>query len=192
MQITIDRILKKDSVYITITAKNACGFEDMNLEKTLSNKEVLVQVSRKYNLDDFVIKERCLDNISRPILKDIVITKDNIAQYYEFMSDEDKKAHKSVLHSLHGERWDAIWAFMEQDSLIFDSGEGLDYSILDNNYNPIIFNIDTVSYYLGASYFGVKDTLKPIDEYIAEIKGSSEYIKEIKLSVEYQTWLSNL
>ena len=91
------------------------------------------------------------------------ITKDNIHLYYEFMSDEDLKGYSELLNEIVDERFDYI-----EDVLNFKES---------SNYN----SEDAFDVYMSSklTLFGIKDTLKPIDEYIAEIKESSEYKKYI-------------
>lgn len=50
--------------------------------------------------------------------------------------------------------------------------------VSENNENEIHWKyLDYTKKYLGYSIFGVKDTLKPIDEYITQIKDSDAYKK---------------
>jgi len=81
----------------------------------------------------------------------VTITKDNIHLYYEFMSDEDK----NIYHNL-------IW------------------TLLVERYKFIIKTLSLCDFQVGVGFFKVKDTLKPIDEYIEEIKESSKYKEYIK------------
>jgi len=97
----------------------------------------------------------------REYLAAITITKDNIHFYYEFMSDEDLKKTGGILSFIFNPRMVVI-------------KNDINFKNIDSDYfffNSRIFNGKT----LEQSFFGVKDTLKPIDEYIEEIKGSSEY-----------------
>lgn len=109
----------------------------------------------------------------------VVIDKDNITLYYEFMSDEDLIEHKNaqIVVPLLTTRF-------------FEAFKSLNIDI-DNNdtYDNIITNhiVNTIGcgdndYVIRQTMFGIKDTLKPIDEYIEDIKASSEY-KEYILSL---------
>jgi hypothetical protein len=109
--------------------------------------------------------------------EDINITKDNIHLYYKFMSDEDKANMKigQILYIIHAERYKDIRQAMIKDGLIFNTKNGVDADLLHDNRDIRKFNSNTVIYYYDISYFGVKDTLKPIDEYIEEIKQCPQY-----------------
>jgi len=98
----------------------------------------------------------------------ISITKDNIHLYYEFMSDDDKSKYSVIL------------------SQLFYSRQGMAINIFNvkNAYNNknvlnIVWNYHNKNV-CGYSIFGIKDTLKPIDEYISDIKESSEYKEYIE------------
>ena len=100
-----------------------------------------------------------------------IITKDNIHLYYEFMSDEDKKLNKVILrNSIHKRKLLVLKSL--NLVLSYDDEKKCNFKY-----------IDIQSKYLGYSIFGVKDTLKPINEYIAEIKESSEYKEYISFKI---------
>ncbi|MDQ1341247.1 MAG: hypothetical protein QG567_2405, partial [Campylobacterota bacterium] len=86
------------------------------------------------------------------------ITKDNIAQYYEFMSDEDKYNNLSIVMDVFNNRQRDIEAALNVRLVA-----------------PISENLHFKGSPIGRSSFGMKDTLKPIDEYIEDIKASEEY-----------------
>ena len=86
---------------------------------------------------------------------DVVVDEDNIHLYYEFMGDEDIKNNIDVLYSLFMDR-----AIKIQVAL---------------NLTPKELHAFATGELKALFIFGVKDTLKPIDEYIAEIKGSDGY-----------------
>lgn len=99
----------------------------------------------------------------------VTITKDNIHLYYEFMSDEDAaKDHYYVnmLNYTFKDRLIATYRILNDDKAVKKT---LKITKHQNNW-------------IGLSIFGVKDTLKPIDEYIKEIKESSEY-KEYRIDL---------
>ena len=90
------------------------------------------------------------------------ITKDNIHLYYEFMSDEELEIHKEVIQQTFFTRLDKIkiscniknlWNFKH-------------YNVLKRSSDLSVLSI---------CIFGVKDTLKDINDYIKEIKNSKEY-----------------
>ena len=85
------------------------------------------------------------------------IEKDNIHLYYEFMDNEsvcEFGRNNSLLYRTHDNRHLQIIDLLN-----------IDIKILDKYKKTCIH----------AYYFGVKDNLKPIDEYIAAIKDSEQY-----------------
>jgi len=105
------------------------------------------------------------------------ITKDNIALYYEFMSDEEFR-RVSILEIL-------LDTFNKRSTkIIYTLFPGVDETIRDDirdNYLLQDRNVSLNIVYL-QTIFGVKDTLKPINQYIKEIKNSSEYKEYISKS----------
>ena len=111
----------------------------------------------------------------RVLLIEDVITKDNIHLYYEFMSDEDIKTYKDILNISFRSRKEAIEAHLSIDLLALDSSK-------------FIFNN---CYLINSSIFGIEDTLKPIDEYIEEIKAGSEYKEYISRNIQKEYYIQN-
>ena len=101
----------------------------------------------------------------------VIITKDNIHLYYEFMSDDVLK-YIDILHPIFCNHYHAIVSYFKKIGFIVDDGKGYDYDKV--HYKGSFIKRDITMYY-GISFFGIKDTLKPIDEYIADIKASEEY-----------------
>lgn len=66
--------------------------------------------------------------------------------------------------------------YISVDQLIFDTSKGIDCDALHFNRTFTKFKKDTITYYYDVYYFGIRDTLKLINEYIAEIKKSEQYI----------------
>ena len=98
------------------------------------------------------------------------ITKDNIHLYYEFMSDEDLELHKIMIACVLGDRDREIFKQLfspsssnQDEKFTIFCGHSSDKRSLNSTYK------------IQQTVFGVKDTLKPIDEYIAEIKASEAY-----------------
>ena len=95
------------------------------------------------------------------------ITKDNIHLYYEFMSDTDTWfVYNKILNGIFEDRTQKI---IQELHLL---------SSYDRNF--LIRSFNREGDYLSLNSFGVQDTLKPIREYIEEIKESSEYKEYIK------------
>ena len=87
----------------------------------------------------------------------LVITDDNIHLYYKFMDNESvcEFGNKDIsLFRIHSKRHLQIIELLN-----------IDIKILDQYLKTCIH----------AYYFGVKDTLKPIDDYITDIKNSNAY-----------------
>lgn len=95
----------------------------------------------------------------------VEITKDNIHLYYEFMSDEDLERNEKVIYH----------KLMNRASLV-----QLPLSITPKDLQK---NAEYKNSIL--TIFGIKDTLKPIDEYIEEIKNSDAF-KEFKRDILIQ------
>jgi methionine synthase II (cobalamin-independent) len=94
-----------------------------------------------------------------------VITIDNIDVYYNFMSDEDLQRYQHEVELMLNSRRIDI-------ALSLDIGY---FSLKEK----IESHLNASSGILKYSLFGVKDTLKPIDEFIEQIKASDDY-KEYK------------
>lgn len=119
--------------------------------------------------------------------KDIEITQDNISLYYNSMTDMEKihLAHTILSLEFHN-RFDKI----SEELNIFKSFltdlrfVNTRYFLTNGTPTPDVFD-DGLCFYIpnGAvidvTYFGIKDTLAPIDEYIAELKQSEAYKKYI-------------
>ena len=93
--------------------------------------------------------------------KEVVITKENIADFYKGMSDEDKIENEDIIYDVLYDRYEII---VEQ----FDLKPIHPHTGLVHHYERNTGNVSD-------SFFGVKDTLKPISEYVAEIKASEGY-----------------
>ncbi|CAA6807813.1 MAG: Unknown protein [uncultured Sulfurovum sp.] len=96
--------------------------------------------------------------------KETIITKDNIASYYEFMGSNERSTHRDLIH----------FSFNVRSPLTIYDLLNLEQhrERIDDNWKYSCFQDGRVK---SQSYFGVKDTLKPIEEYVEEIKSSSEY-----------------
>lgn len=92
-----------------------------------------------------------------------VLYHDNISTYYEFMSDEDIENNINIISSILYSR------HIKVDKELFLSTVNLDEK------NKYVFVSRLKSVFSSVVSFGIKDTLKPIDEYIADIKQSSTY-----------------
>lgn len=104
----------------------------------------------------------------------ITITKDNIHLYYEFFNDEDLESQIELFDNVMYNRLFLATQILKVDNF--------------HNHLKKLFSKNSYPSYFGYLLFGIKDTLKPIDEYIAEIKESSEY----KEYIQYDKLKTNL
>ncbi|AXH16362.1 hypothetical protein CP985_03185 [Malaciobacter mytili LMG 24559] len=94
----------------------------------------------------------------------IEITEDNIHEFYEFMNDEDLIKNKDLIHEVIFENKMEVFSKLFEKDLINEK----DFPECNN---ILCFQGFVLKY----SLFGIIDTLKPIDEYIQEIKNSEAY-----------------
>ena len=105
------------------------------------------------------------------VLIEDIITDENISLYYEFIKKEDINKHQAdILACVLSTR--RVKAIRELNI------PNKDYSsIIKIDYFEFICDFNTKGYCdIEQMIFGIKDTLKPINEYIAEIKKSEQYI----------------
>jgi len=92
----------------------------------------------------------------------VIITKDNISDYYKFMSDKDKKENIDLIH----------FSFNCRLPFNLANDDETLYKDLNSAWNPQCYSNGRMK---SQSYFGVKDTLKPIDEYIEKSNNQEEF-----------------
>jgi len=131
---------------------------NINWELTPKNNDTIITFEEKYQN---IICKYLYNNL------DLIITKDNIHLYYEFMSDEDLEKYQDIISNL----------LLERQHLIIYKNNEMKIVKEDCKYCESKF---INSYCIYNCLFGVKDTLKPIDDYIEEIKASNEYKEYIK------------
>ncbi len=118
-------------------------------------------INKEIDYNDFCIsltKKQIMHNEKRvdfevftiDLINESIITKDNIHLYYEFMSDEDIKKYRHIIMPMFNDRLEIINKSIKLDAMYISA--------------------------ISLSVFGIKDTLKPMEEYIAEIKASKEYL----------------
>ena len=103
------------------------------------------------------------------IIDDVEINRDNIPLYYEFMSDEDIIKNQDLISDVLCDRF-----FEIKKNIEFDSHPFKHYNV------QLRKNSEASGEPLKMDFFGIKDTLKPINEYISEIKESEQYKTYIK------------
>lgn len=115
------------------------------------------------------------------LLIDGVVYHDNINKFYKFMNTTTKLEHKDLLKNIHSQRWKKIVDFLKKEGHIFEVKEDIwDNDFIHNNFEFKKLDFDfPITYYEETSYFGIKDILLPIDEYIEQIKNSDEYKKAV-------------
>jgi hypothetical protein len=154
-----------------------------------SNGEKIDRTEIIINNEEAVTLEAYSDGEVDVIIDDIEINGDNLHLYYEFMSNDERiEASHTLLNLLFKERASEINKALNT----LYSSELSDLKVVDTVYyktnstaKPVIYDdgkcLDWGGNFgtLEVSYFGIKDTLKPIDVYIKEIKESDGY-KEYK------------
>ncbi|MEA3386899.1 MAG: hypothetical protein U9Q66_00450 [Patescibacteria group bacterium] len=199
------------SNFMSITAKGWLDFESLSeikeyfeyvkdelLRIGVEHPEKLAVTKRELKkLKDFEILEISdkkvvnvfdIENLEQFDFTDIVITKDNIALYYEFMS---VKEIERLSYKIFWDDKKVINLFMSRcheiikrlNMSFYDAPDFV--NVLDCNFSDLQSNkkrdrkahipYNGLTCQCGSYFFGIKDTLKPIEEYIAEIKQSSEY-----------------
>jgi len=150
------------------------------MEKTI--KELIKLILKKHNKIECIFVKKAnaktmgfmgsgknmvkFDLVNDKILVEANITKDNIHLYYEFMSEDDKKYHCYILDDILGIRCGEVRKVIRYPYA---------YSTFKSfNYCTGLNGAKCFNFY-SRSEFGVEDTLKPIEEYITEIKKSEAY-----------------
>ncbi|MCT7648942.1 hypothetical protein [Aliarcobacter butzleri] len=107
-----------------------------------------------------ISEEQILNYLLKTII--VEISEDNIHLYYKFMNKENISKYRDILHTFFNKRHPLnIEDFLE-----------IDKEVIKDNWKYNCFADGKIK---TQSYFGIKDTLKPIDEYIEEIKESEQY-----------------
>jgi hypothetical protein len=97
-----------------------------------------------------------------------VITGDNIHLYYELMSKSERNKISNILDGIFKIRLNTIKNLLD-----------INVPILDDNFTYEMNKNNQVSMTL----FGTKDTLKPLEEYIKDIKESEQYKEYVSKKV---------
>lgn len=139
----------------------------IELIKTFEHYPAVTLKDGKDYILSYLEDESCTiseDEIFQYLLKHgATITIDNIHLYYKFMSSDDLDQNSSLIWIVISNRFQLII-----DKLVLD-----DTIYRDDNDILLFDRVD--GFKIGISFFGIKDTLKAIDEYIEEIKNSEAY-----------------
>jgi len=193
----IDDILLRDGLLAKID----------NSEDIKTTKELIYSAMKKYDKTEVSFVDKVdartmgfmasggnmvkVDLVDGKLVVEADITKDSIVDYYEFMGEEDKINFSHTLLNIEfTNRLDRITSELGiLPSLLSDEGlMRTKYYKSNGTPSPEIYKDGKCLYYatdsgtIDVSYFGVKDTLKPINEYIIEIKESNGY-KEYSSSI---------
>lgn len=154
---------KKGKNEIDFTNKKTLDFLINKLNGLREKSAELIELNKR-NIEVTIYNiQECLSSGA------VTVTKDNIHLYYEFMSDDDleKNIDWSIRSNVFAER---IIHITNIFGWRYDSGI-LKLQYWEDFDKYWIKNENCTKFY----FFGVKDTLKPIDEYIKEIKESDSY-----------------
>ena len=104
------------------------------------------------------------EQILKYLLKTTIveISEDNIHLYYKFMNKDDISKYREILHTF----------FNKRQPLNIEDFLEIDKEVIRENWKYDCFADGKIK---TQSYFGIKDTLKPIDEYLEEIKNSDTF-----------------
>lgn len=146
--------MKKDFITMMLKKYNCQSVKvvskiDENFAGAISNKECRIIFDIENSED------------KRYLVIEDIISKDNIHLYYEFMSEDDLEKYNSFIDDILKDRIIKIHTSLDIDFLEF----------IDNCIVASFFEDSYISFIS----FGVKDILKPIEEYIKEIKESEQY-----------------
>jgi len=128
------------------------------VSKEYLQSKLYEKYSHTFSINDCVLAAELVTN-------SILITKDNIHLYYEYMSDEELEKYSSLIWIVLSERHFKIIEKLQVDK----------EKIYSKNDNTLLF-YRVNNFKIGFSWFGAKDTLKPIYQYITEIKASEKYL----------------
>lgn len=136
----------------------------IKLVKTFEHYPAVTLKDGKDYILSYLEDEACTiseKEIAEYLLKSgVEITQENIHLFYEFMSKNDKKNTSNVLDGVFKLRLDKIKRKLNINSVL--TNDYFEYEMNKNNQ-------------VSMTLFQIKDTLKPIDEYIKEIKDSEQY-----------------
>lgn len=144
--------------------------ENTNLFKSFSLFKDFKEI--KFIIDKTKVQFECLNSNNEYQYLNDEITVENIHLYYEFMSDEEiKSLDSSNLRDIKTGT-PIITTILSGRMIAVREALSIHPAILDN-FKKYIFGLnDSV---LSQSIFGIKDTLKPVEVYVSEIKDSEDY-----------------
>ncbi|WP_420472511.1 hypothetical protein [Brevundimonas sp. FT23042] len=128
------------------------------VSKEYLQSKLYEKYSHTFSINDCVLAAELVTN-------SILITKDNIHLYYEFMNPGQKMKYYKILNELFNNRLDIV-----AKRLDIDKNELLEFCTMDAKVTS------TEVFYISLCCFSAKDTLKPIYQYITEIKASEKYL----------------
>ena len=164
-----------------VTQKNILDISDFSVKNWGNQMYLNLENGKVYmyleNVE--VVNIYTLRDIYEYIFKNnlVNITKENIHLYYEFMNDYIIEKNLNIISDTLKTRSVFIFEHLFGSSFI-DASDISDFA-KSNVYSEGSYHVDSsiFSYcsFYSITYFGIKDTLKPIDEYIEEIKESEAH-----------------
>lgn len=154
-----------------------------NIKQAAINKQKKIITDLRENCSSETSREKAIEKLNL-IVDDYekdnsLITKDNIPLYYEFMSDGDLLNNALLLITGINEIKERFLNVARTLNLSKDDCGKYDgttlYGFINGFPEFIQLDVSWGAFLLRYDVFGIKDTLKPIDEYIAEIKESKDY-----------------
>ena len=139
-------------------------------ENAIANQKKIIAELRENNSSESSIEKAILElnlMVDDYEKDNNVVDKENIHLYYESMSDEDLieiENHNNLVSDVIFNRKMDVYVLLTEEA---DTKE-TEWIQCDNILNH-------EGFVLKYSLFGIKDTLRPIDEYIEEIKESEQY-----------------
>jgi hypothetical protein len=184
-------IVLKQSLFLNDSDKNWLFFEKTNFNGYILSQSFFSIKDTLTPLADYIkeIKnsENYKENYLKPLMIDclkngVVITKDNIHLYYEFMNKDDLFKNQTLINNTLRQRYNE---YIENNIGMIDYPNLISYYInFDSEIIPLLKEGWGNTMIVINEIFGIKDTLKPIEEFISEIKECAAYKSYVAYSAK--------